>query len=53
LDYVGFYPEIVASTLQKVAVDRCSVPPVEATVEVLLHPESGEVENTVDSRLLE
>jgi hypothetical protein len=53
LDCDGIYPEIAASTLQKVAVDRCGVPPVEAAVEVLHRPGPGEEDNTLAARLLE
>lgn len=54
LDCDGIYPEIVASTLQrlKVAVERCDVPPGEAAVEVLLRLGPGEEDNTVAARLL-
>jgi hypothetical protein len=52
LDCDGIYMDIVVSTLQKVDVDRCGVPPVEAVVEVLLHPGSGEEDSTIATRHL-
>jgi hypothetical protein len=36
-----FYLGINATTLQKVAVEHCGVPPMEVSVEVLLRPDPG------------
>jgi hypothetical protein len=41
LDFDVIFLEINATTLQKVAVENCGMPPVEASVEVLLRPDPG------------
>jgi hypothetical protein len=41
LDFDGTYLEFNATTLQKVVIELCGVPPVEASVEVLLRPDPG------------
>lgn len=52
-DFIGIYPEIHASTLQKVVVDRCSMLPEEASLRALLHhPSLGNAEGNAGDRIL-
>ncbi|ONM39323.1 hypothetical protein ZEAMMB73_Zm00001d043862 [Zea mays] len=52
-DFIGIYPEIHASTLQKVVVDRCGMLPEEASLRALLHyPSLGNAEGNAGDRIL-
>jgi hypothetical protein len=49
----GIYPKIDASALQKVVVDRCDVPLWRWSWRCCCTLDQREVDNTIDSRLLE
>jgi hypothetical protein len=50
LDFDGTYPEINATTLQKVSIEQCGAPPVEASMEVLLHSGPGAEGSIISAR---